>query len=50
MEFDNKMNSTITHKKLEKNVSYKSLVRLELYKIIKHITGLENYEGFKVWW
>ncbi|MCX7884909.1 MAG: type I-B CRISPR-associated endonuclease Cas1b [Caloramator sp.] len=49
-EFDSKMSSTITHKKLDKEVSYKSLIRLELYKLIKHITGIEKYEGFKMWW
>ncbi|HHY81335.1 MAG TPA: type I-B CRISPR-associated endonuclease Cas1 [Clostridiales bacterium] len=49
-EFDEKMNSTIHHKNLDKNVSYKTLIRLELYKLIKHITGMEKYEGFKMWW
>ncbi len=49
-EFDQRMNATITHKKLDKEVSYKTLIRLELYKLIKHLTGMENYEGFKMWW
>jgi len=49
-EFDEKMNATIEHKSLEKNVSYRTLIRLELYKLIKHITGDEKYEGFKMWW
>jgi len=44
------MNATIEHKSLEKNVSYRTLIRLELYKLIKHITGDEKYEGFKMWW
>lgn len=48
--FDEKMNSTINHKKLDKDVSYRTLIRLELYKLIKHLTGMENYEGFKMWW
>lgn len=49
-EFDERMNSTIEHKKLDKFVSYKMLIRLELYKLIKHLTGDEKYEGFKMWW
>lgn len=49
-EFDERMNSTIEHKSLDKNVSYKMLIRLELYKLIKHLTGDEKYEGFKMWW
>lgn len=49
-EFDERINSTIEHKKLGKNVSYKTLIRLELYKLIKHLTGDEKYEGFKMWW
>lgn len=49
-EFDSKMNSTIMHKKLEKDVSYRTLVRLELYKLVKHVSNIEGYEGFKMWW
>lgn len=49
-EFDDRMNSIINHKNLKKNVSYKTLIRLELYKLIKHLTGMEKYEGFKMWW
>lgn len=49
-EFDEKMNSVIEHRNLEKNVSYRTLIRLELYKLIKHLTGDQSYEGFKMWW
>jgi CRISPR-associated protein Cas1 len=49
-EFDARMNSTINHKNLNKDVSYKTLIRLELYRLIKHLTGMEKYEGFKMWW
>lgn len=26
------------------------LIRLELYKLIKHLLGEKKYEGFKIWW
>lgn len=49
-EFDERMNITIKHKKLDKSVSYKTLIEIELYKLIKHITNDEKYSGFKMWW
>jgi len=48
--FDEKINTTIMHKKLKRNVSYQKLLRLELYKLIKHLLGEETYQSFKVWW
>ncbi|MCX8125271.1 MAG: subtype I-B CRISPR-associated endonuclease Cas1, partial [Spirochaetes bacterium] len=41
---------TIMHKKLKRKVSYQKLVRLELYKLIKHLLGEEEYQSFKIWW
>ena len=35
---------------LNKNVSYQFLIRLELYKLIKHIIGEKEYKGFEMWW
>jgi CRISPR-associated protein Cas1 len=49
-EFDEKLNTTIKHLKLKRSVSYKMLIRLECYKLIKHLIGEEKYEGFKIWW
>lgn len=48
--FDEKLNTTIKHKSLKRNVSYKKIIRLELYKIIKHLLEEEIYTSFKVWW
>ena len=48
--FDEKLNTTIIHKKLNKKVSYGTIIRLELYKLIKHIINEEKYEPFKIWW
>ncbi|TDT67029.1 CRISPR-associated Cas1 family protein [Hypnocyclicus thermotrophus] len=49
-KYDSRLKQRIRHKVLKKNVSYRYLIRLECYKIIKHILGEKNYEGFKIWW
>ena len=49
-EYEKKLKSVITHKELNREVSYQYLIRLECYKIIKHIFGDKKYEGFKMWW
>ncbi len=48
--FDEKMKSTIIHKKLKRKVSYQKIIRLELYKLIKHLLYEEQYRHFKIWW
>jgi CRISPR-associated protein Cas1 len=49
-EFDQKLSTTIKHRKLKRNVSYRTLIRLECYKLIKHFIGDELYVPFKAWW
>jgi CRISPR-associated protein Cas1 len=49
-ELDKKLESTIKHKKLGRNVSYRRLIRLELYKIQKHLMGEEKYEPYIASW
>ncbi|PWJ88994.1 CRISPR-associated Cas1 family protein [Oceanotoga teriensis] len=49
-EFDERLKQTIKHKKLNKKVSYRKLIRLECYKLEKHIIEEKKYEGFKIWW
>lgn len=48
--WDEKLNETIKHRSLGRNVSYKHLVKLECYKLSKHILGIEDYKPFKAWW
>ncbi len=48
--WDEKLNETIRHRSLHRNVSYKHLVKLECYKLAKHILGMEEYKPFKTWW
>lgn len=49
-ELDQKLSTTIKHRKLKRNVSYKTLIRLECYKLIKHFLNDELYTPFKAWW
>lgn len=49
-QLDERVKTTIHHKELDKDVSYQYLIRLEAYKLIKHLIGEKEYEGFKMWW
>ena len=49
-EYNGKLDAVIKHPRLNTNVSYKRLIRLELYKIQKHITEGEKYKGFVAGW
>jgi len=49
-EFDEKLKTTIQHRQLKKSVSYRHLIRLDCYKIIKHLLGEKEYKPFKIWW
>lgn len=49
-ELESKLKTTIMHKELGKQVSYQYLIRLEAYKLIKHLIEEKEYEGFKIWW
>ncbi|MCS6904088.1 MAG: type I-B CRISPR-associated endonuclease Cas1b [Bacteroidia bacterium] len=48
--FENKLNTTIKHKALKRSVSYRTLIRLEAYKIIKHIMEIQPYKPLQAWW
>lgn len=49
-QIDEKLKTTVHHKELDKDVSYQYLIRLEAYKIIKHLIGEKKYQPFKMWW
>jgi len=49
-EYDEKLKTTVMHKTLKRKVSYQRLIRLECYKLVKHLIGEKQYEGFKTWW
>ena len=48
--FENRLNETIEHRSLKRNVSYKHLIKLECYKLSKHLLDMEEYKPFKMWW
>jgi CRISPR-associated protein Cas1 len=48
--FEDRLNETIKHRTLSRSVSYKHLIKLECYKIQKHLLGIEEYVPFKMWW
>lgn len=49
-EFDEKLKTTIKHRTLGRNVSYQRLIRLECYKLSKHLMQMKNYSAFRIWW
>ncbi len=49
-QIDLRLQTKIKHKRLDREVSYEYLMRLEVYKLIKHLLEDEKYEGFKMWW
>lgn len=48
--WDKSLKRTIKHRKLNRKVSYRYLIRLECYKLIKHVIDDEQYKPLKAWW
>ena len=48
--FEDRLKETFKHRSLGRNVSYKNLVKLECYKLSKHLLGIESYKPFKMMW
>ena len=49
-EYNNKLFTTINHAALNSEVTYKRIIRMELYKLQKHITEGKEYKGFVARW
>jgi CRISPR-associated protein Cas1 len=49
-ELDERMKTTVKHRHLGKSVSYRRLIRLELYKLQKHIMGEKEYVPYRSLW
>ncbi|BBD45980.1 CRISPR-associated endonuclease Cas1, HMARI/TNEAPsubtype [Petrimonas sp. IBARAKI] len=47
---EERFNETIKHRSLNRNVSYKYLIKLECYKLAKCLLGMETYQPFKMYW
>lgn len=48
--YQDRLSKTIKHRKLNRQTSYRYLIRLEGYKLIKHFIGDEKYRPLKAWW
>jgi CRISPR-associated protein Cas1 len=49
-ELDKRMQTTVNHRHLGKSVSYRRMMRLELYKLQKHILGEREYTPYQSLW
>ncbi|MGC9093864.1 MAG: type I-B CRISPR-associated endonuclease Cas1b [Bacteroidota bacterium] len=49
-EMNERLKATFEHRGLGRHVSYRQLIRLELYKIEKHLMGEEEYKPFITSW
>jgi len=49
-EIEKRFNTTIQHRNIGKKVSYRRLIRLELYKLEKHFLEEKKYEPFVAHW
>ncbi len=48
--FEERLGETFKHRALNREVSYKHLIKLECYKLQKHLLGIEEYQAFKMYW
>ncbi|MCS6768790.1 MAG: type I-B CRISPR-associated endonuclease Cas1b [Candidatus Nitrosocaldus sp.] len=49
-EYQKKLDTTLKHVRLKRHVSYQRLIRIECFKLVKHILGEKKYIGFKSSW
>ena len=49
-EWDSRLKLAIDYPELKRAVSYRRLIRLECYKLIKHLLGDKEYIPFVIWW
>jgi len=45
--WEERLQSTFEHRRLKRHVSYRTAIRLDLYKLEKHLMGEKPYEPFK---
>jgi len=49
-EFEGRLAETVKHPRLKRSVSYRQLIRLECYRLIRHLLGIEEYKALRAWW
>ena len=48
--FEETLQTTVEHRQLGRPVSYRQFIRLEAYKLIRHLIGMETYKSLRAWW
>jgi len=50
--WDDRLRQTIKHRRLDRKISYERLVRLDAYRLVRHLCDPDGdpYEGFTMWW
>ena len=50
--WDERLRQTIEHRGLDRKISYERLVRLDAYRLVRHLCDPDEdpYEGFEMWW
>lgn len=50
--WDDRLRQTVKHRRLGRSVSYQRLVRLDAYRLVRHLCDPFNdpYDGFAMWW
>ena len=49
--WDDRLRRTVRHRGLGRHVSYERLVRLDAYRLVRHLTDAgDPYQGFRAWW
>jgi CRISPR-associated protein Cas1 len=49
-EFERRLQTTVKHRRLGRHVSYRGFIRLECYKLVRHLLGAEPYQALRAWW
>lgn len=49
-EYERRLSMTLHHAKLKRHVSYQRLIRIESFKLVRHLLGERQYVGFRSKW
>jgi CRISPR-associated protein Cas1 len=47
-EYQKKLDTTINNARLKRNISYQRLIRIECFKLVKHLLGENTYRGLRI--
>ncbi|OEH84885.1 subtype I-B CRISPR-associated endonuclease Cas1 [Desulfuribacillus stibiiarsenatis] len=48
--WEEKLGTSVKHRTLNRNTTYRYLLRLECYKLVKHVIDDQVYKPLKAWW